>query len=126
MATETRSPITPSTQPARRSVGPGHHGLAMDYREFTEADFEEGWLYELAKGIVDVTEVAGPEHGDVVDRIVVLFVLYRVAHRGVIQFRAGGAECRLRLPGMKSDRHPDQAIYLRPRPPGPRVWERWI
>lgn len=27
---------------------------------------------------------------------------------------------------MTSDRHPDQAIYLRPRPKGARVWTRWV
>ncbi len=41
---------------ARPTVGPEHHGLAMDFDEFTEADFEEGWLYELARGIVIVTK----------------------------------------------------------------------
>ena len=41
-----------------------------------------------------------------------MFILLRSAHPGVINYRAGGGECRLRLPGMQSDRHPDQAIYL--------------
>ncbi len=35
-------------------------------------------------------------------------------------------ECRLRLPAMKCDRHPDQAVYLSPPPDeGPKLWTRW-
>lgn len=75
--------------------------------------------------MIDVTEVPGPKHGRVVDRLTTLFVLYRQAHPGLIQYRAGGAECRLRLPGMQSDRHPDQAVYLIPEPSGPEIWTRW-
>jgi Uma2 family endonuclease len=122
--TELAPPASPPTR--RPIVGPDHHGLAMDFEVFTHAEFQEGWLYELARGIVVVTEVPAPEHGDVVDRITELFVVYRIAHRGVIKYRAGGGECRLRLPGMKSDRHPDQAVYLEPRPKGKRVWTRWV
>lgn len=126
-ATETETPpVAPPTPATRPRVGPGRHGLAMPYDEFVEADFEEGWLYELARGIVAVTEVPAPEHGDIVNRVTELFVVYWIANRPRIKYRAGGGECRLRFPGMKSDRHPDQAIYLHPRPKGPNVWTRWI
>ena len=27
---------------------------------------------------------------------------------------------------MVSDRHPDQAVYLDPQPPGPAPWTQWI
>src|SRR5437660_5834201 len=88
----------------RRRIGPADHGQRMTLEEFIEADFEEGWLYELARGVIDVTEVPGPHHGRIVDRITSLFVLYRIAHPGRIDYRAGGGECRIRLPGMQSDR----------------------
>jgi Uma2 family endonuclease len=126
MATDTVTPAVEPTRPGRITVGPEHHGRAMAFPAFIEADFQEGWLYELARGIVIVTEVPAPEHGEVIWRITELLILYDVAHRGIIKYRAGGSECRLRFPGMNSDRHPDQAIYLRPRPSGPRVWTRWV
>lgn len=44
----------------------------------------------------------------------------------MINYSAGGGECCLRLPGMQSDRHPDQAVYLLPPPDGPRPWTRWV
>ncbi len=125
MATATQPAQSESAQTRRPRVGPDRHGLAMPFEEFVEADFEEGWLYELARGVVAVTEVPGIHHGRIVLRLTELFVLYDVAHRGIIDYQAGGAECRLRFEGMKSDRHPDRAIYLRSEPKGPRPWERW-
>ena len=130
MATATLNPseVRPEAAPARpRTVlGPAHHGLAMDYETFIEADHSEGHLYELARGVVVVTEVPGIHHGRIVMRWGNLFALYDSTHPGVINYRAGGGECRLRLPGMKSDRHPDQAIYLHPNPEGPHPWTRWV
>ena len=110
----------------RRRIGPADHGRRMTLDEFIEADFEEGWLYELARGVIDVTEVPGVNHGRIVHRITRLLIHYEDARPGMINYRAGGGECRLRLPGMQSDRHPDQAIYLFPPPPGPKPWTRWV
>jgi Uma2 family endonuclease len=126
MATVTAAPALESTPSGRISVGPDHHGRAMAFRAFAEADFQEGWLYELARGVVVVTGVPGVHHGRIVGRCTALFVSYEIEHPGIINYRAGGGECRLRLPGMASDRHPDQAIYLHADPGGPDVWERWV
>src|SRR4051812_1082269 len=117
-----RSPMPPTP----RRVGPADHGQRMTLDEFIEADFEEGWLYELARGVIDVTEVPLPHHGRIVYRLARLFILYDVEHPGIIDYQAGGGECRIRLPGMQSDRHPDQAVYLNPEPKGPRPWTRWV
>ncbi len=126
MATVIDKPATTTASPPKPLlVGPENHGLAMPFEGFIEADFVEGWLYELARGIVVVTEVPGIHHGRIVARVTETFVLYDVSHRGIINYRAGGGECSIRLPGMKSDRHPDQAIYLFPDPKGPGVWTRW-
>ena len=109
-----------------RRIGPADHGRRMSFDEFIEADFEDGWLYELARGVIVVTEVPGINHGRIGGRITRLFVLYEDRHPGLINYQANGSECRLRLPGMQSDRHPDQAVYLMPPPPGPKPWSRWV
>ena len=114
------------TQTQRPKIGPADHGRRMTLDEFIEADWTEGWLYELARGVVDVTEVPGTPHGRTVRRVARLFTLYNDAHPGIIQYTAGGAECRIRLPGMQSDRHPDQAIYLTREPKGKKLWTRWV
>ena len=109
----------------RRMIGPKDHGKRMRFQTFIQQSFQDGWLYELARGVIDVTEVPGPKHGRVVRRIARLFMLYDENHPGVIDYSAGGGECRLRLPGMQSDRHPDQAIYLDPQPSGEKPWTQW-
>ena len=98
----------------------------MAFDDFIQADFQEGWLYELARGIVVVTEVPGIHHGRIVQRVARLFHRYDDAHPKFINYLAGGGECRLRFPFMRSDRHPDQAIYLHPDPEGPNLWARWV
>jgi len=110
----------------RTILGPADHGRRMTLDEFIDADWAEGCLYELSRGVVEVTEVPGTPHGWIVRRTARLFDRYDEAHPGLIRYLAGGGECRLRLPGMQSDRHPDQAIYLRPEPPGPHPWKRWV
>ena len=109
-----------------RLIGPDDHGQPATLEEFIAADFEEGFLYELSRGVIDVAEVPGLNHGRTVHRVARLFIHYDDAHPGVINYGAGGGECRIRLPGMVSDRHPDQAIYLDPPPPGQSPWTRWI
>ena len=108
-------------------IGPADHGRELTLDEFIDADFEPGWLYDLARGRVDVTEVPGLNHGRIVRRLTKLIIAYEIARPDVINYSAGGGECRLRLPGMVSDRHPDQAVYLNPPPPGKRSpWTSWI
>lgn len=111
--------------PSALRIGSADHGRRLTLEEFIDAEFEEGWLYELARGVVEVTEVPGPWHGRIVMRLARMFVLYNEQHPGVIHYQAGCGECRMRLPGMVSDRHPDQAVYLDPEPSGTKVWTRW-
>ena len=74
-----------------------------------------------------MTKVPGFDHGWVVDQITQMFCDYRRDRPGLIRYRAGGGECRLRLRGMATDRHPDQAVYLDPKPAiTSRLWEQWI
>jgi Uma2 family endonuclease len=108
-----------------RTIGPADHGRPIAFSDFIDADFEDGWLYELARGAIVVTEVPGPSHGRIVLRLSRLFTFYDRDHPGIIEYQAGGMECRIRLPGMSCDRHPDQAVYVTPEPEGPRPWTRW-
>ena len=38
----------------------------MTLEEFREADVEEGYRYELARGVLEVTEVPNDPHGEIV------------------------------------------------------------
>ena len=100
-----------------RRIGPSDHGQRLTLDEFIEADFEEGWLYELARG-VDRRDRGSraPITGGLSSRLADLLDALRAStSAGVIELsRREGSDVPLRLPGMQSDRHPDQAVYLDP------------
>ena len=56
----------PSKAPAR--LRPSDHGRRMAFEDFIRCDFEDGCLYELARGVIVVTEVPGIHHGLIVQR----------------------------------------------------------
>ena len=47
-------------------IGPADHGRAMTLEEFRDAEEEEGYRYELARGVLEVTEVPNDPHGQIV------------------------------------------------------------
>ena len=101
----------------RIRVSLADHGRRMTLEEFEEADFEEGYRYELAKGVLEVTLVPGEPHGLIVHMLYKLFTRYEDAHPGMIHRFGGASEFRLCLPAMVSGRNPDLAVALRNMPP---------
>jgi Uma2 family endonuclease len=97
-------------------VGPADHGRMMTLDEFEEAEFEEGYRYELARGVLEVSEIPGELHGVIVWVLLRLVADYDRTHPGVIHRAGGGSEYRFRLPVMQSGRHPDVAVTLRNTP----------
>jgi Uma2 family endonuclease len=88
----------------------------MTLEEFQEAEEEQGYRYELARGVLEVTQVPNDPHGVVVWNLLSSVQDYSRAHARVI-YRAGGAgEFRLWLPAMVSGRNPDVAVALRETP----------
>src|SRR4051794_21858485 len=81
-------------------IGPADHGRAMTLEEFREAEEEEGYCYELAGGVLEVTEVPNDPHGQNISNLEGLFHRHRAAHPETILRIGGGAEFRLWLPGM--------------------------
>ena len=51
---------------AQLRLRPADNGRALTLDEFREADEEEGHRYELAGGVLEVTEVPNDPHGGVV------------------------------------------------------------
>jgi Uma2 family endonuclease len=97
-------------------IGPADHGRLMTLEEFQEAEEEQGYRYELARGVLEVTQVPNDPHGVVVWNLLSSVRDYSRARPGVI-YRAGGAsEFRLWLPAMVSGRNPDVAVALRKTP----------
>jgi Uma2 family endonuclease len=101
-------------------IGPADHGSSMTLDEFADAEVEEGYRSELARGILEVTRVPSDPHGAIVWIILRLLAVYDLQHPGVIYRAGGGSEFHLWLRGMMSGRHPDVAVALQGTPPDSR------
>lgn len=97
-------------------IGPADHGRAMTQQEFLDAEEEEGFRYELARGVLEVTEVPNDAHGKLVCFFYDRLAFYRREHPRRIDRYGGGNEFRLWVPGMGSGRNPDVAVALRATP----------
>jgi Uma2 family endonuclease len=94
-------------------IGPANHGRAMTLEEFREAEEQPGYLYELARGVLEVSEVPADDHGQIVDNLHEAMSEYRRQHPGGrIRRIAHGSDIRLIIPELVSDRHPDLAIVF--------------
>ena len=103
-------------QRATLRIGPADHGRAMTLEEFRDVDEEPGYRYELARGILEVTEVPNDPHGQVEWNLLRALARYAEEHPGVIQRSGGLGSFRLWLPGMISGRNPNVAVVLRGAP----------
>ncbi len=99
------------TTPLR--IGLADRGRRMTLEEFLEADVEEGYRYELARGVLEVTQVPNDPHGVVVANLYDAISRYRREPPGVIRRYGGGAEFQFVLPGRISGRNPDLGVVFR-------------
>ena len=109
-------------------LGPQHHGRKMSLKAFEFAQVEEGWLVELARGYLVVSEVANYLHAMQIIAITRLLWQYEATHPGVIHAILGSMECKLLIPEFHSERYPDISVYLT-APKGRldrTLWRRWI
>lgn len=99
-----------------RRIGPADNGCSMTLEEFREAEEEPGYRYELARGVLEVSEVPNDPHGHIVFNLYLALARYHRAHPRLVQRYGGAGEFRLWLPGMISGRNPDVAVVLRGTP----------
>ena len=89
----------------------------------------ESRLFELSRGIVTMVDVPNPWHFKLIDAIRRQLTAFGDKQPQLIFGIAGGGECKLLIPGLESERHPDLAVYKKP-PPGGRnddeVWSQWV
>jgi Uma2 family endonuclease len=101
-----------STTRTRVRIGPADHGRRMTLDEFREAEEQRGYLYELARGVLEVSEIPGDSHCQIVHNIHEVFSLYRRDNPGLILRIGHGSDVRFIIPDLGSDRHPDLAIVF--------------
>lgn len=107
-------------------IGPGDNGRRMRLAEFDHAEVQEGYIHELNRGVIEVSDVPNLPHFAQVNATRRQFAAYDLANPGRIYAIAGGGDCKLLVGAFESERHPDIAIYKSPPPSGKNVWATWI
>ena len=110
----------------RVRVGPEDHGRRMSFADFQRAEATTGHIYELARGVVEVTDIPGRRHALILNEIRLQLGNYTAVHKDVIKYLGGGAEAKTEMPGMESERHPDLSIYLASMPKDEYPWDKWV
>ncbi len=93
-------------------IGPADHGRRMSLEDFREAEEQPGYRYELARGVLEVTETPSDDHGQVVHNTHEEFSDYRRQRPGLIRRIGHGSDVRLLIPEWNSDRNPDLAVIF--------------
>jgi Uma2 family endonuclease len=107
-------------------IGPQDHGRRMSLDEFDTAEGIEGYLYELSRGVIIVTDVPHPHHYRQLKAIRLQLAVYQVAHQDRVDGIASGSDCKILLSGYESERHPDLAVYSQPPGNARDVWATYI
>jgi Uma2 family endonuclease len=109
-------------------IGPADHGRRMSLEEFEHAKVQEGYLYELSRGIITVSDVPNRLHMMLVDATKDQLHFYKVTQPGCIHLINTGGECKLLIPTFDSERHPDLSLYLTVPPPieNANLWHHWF
>lgn len=97
-------------------IGPADHGRLMTLEEFRKAEEVDGYCYELARGVLEVSEVPNDPHGLIVWIVLRIIASFDQNHPGLIYRAGGGSEFRIWLPRMVSGRNPDVAVALHGTP----------
>jgi Uma2 family endonuclease len=93
-------------------IGPADHGRMMTLQEFMDAAEEPGYRYELARGVLEATEVPDDPHALIERLFVGRLRDYEKDHPGVFYRVGSSGSARSWLPGMVSGRNPDIAVVL--------------
>lgn len=107
-------------------VGPADNGKRMSLEEFEHAEAKEGHSYELSRGVIIVVDVPDWGHLAQLDEAREQFSAYRRRHKGRIYRIAHGADCKILLPDLESERHPDLAVYMAPPTDMTDIWAHWV
>lgn len=107
-------------------IGPADDGRRMSLKDFDHAPVVEGYLYELSRGIITVSDVPKIRHALQEQAVREQLTAYKLTHPRRIYFIAPGSGAKLLIWEYESERHPDVSIYLAPPPPVDDPWTAWI
>lgn len=97
----------------------------MPLAEFDRVTVDDASRYELAKGVIEVSDVPGRVHQLVLQEVRKQFTAYELRRDSPVRFQGGGSEAKVFIAAYESERHPDWAVYLTPMPEMDQPWEIW-
>lgn len=107
-------------------VGPADHGRPMSLDEFDLAEGQEGYRYELSRGIITVSDVPDLEHQAQVEATHKQFFHYRTTHEDMVYRLVEGGSAKILLADLQSERHPDLVLYKSRPLDRDNVWATWV
>ena len=105
---------------------PQYHGQRMSLEDFDRAETEAPGLFELSKGIIEVSDVPDLSHGRVVANVRQQLTLFEMANAGIIKYMSSGGEAKVLIESVESERHPDWLVYLTEAPNEAQPWSIWV
>jgi Uma2 family endonuclease len=112
----------------KTKIGPRDHGRRMSLKAFEFVPVEEGFLYELARGYIVVSEVANFPHARRTAFIRKRLDHYHVENPEALYEILDGSQSKVLIPDWESERHPDIAVYFT-APKGKQdrtMWRSWV
>ena len=104
----------------RTRIGPADHGRTMTLQEFLDAEETPGYRYELARRVIEVSDVPNDSHAKVVDNLHEGFSDARRRSPGVIDRITEASGVQVVIPVLDFDRHPDLAVIFVGKAPDDR------
>ena len=101
-----------ATATDRLRLSPADHGRVMSLDDYLDTEVESGFRYELARGVLEVTNIPNDPHGEIIWTLIRLLAAYDQTHPRIIQRAGGAGEFHFAMPQMISGRNPDVAVAL--------------
>src|SRR5437588_9917448 len=95
-----------STRKTAITVGPQDNGRRMSLEDFHVAQAQEGYNYELSRGVVVVIDIPNYQHLAQMMAVNRQVYAYDLQHPGKIDTIASGSECKLLIVDLQSGRTP--------------------
>ena len=101
-------------------IGPADNGRRMPLEDFIDAEAVGAYRYELARGVVEVTEVPNDPHAQIVHNTHEALSEYGRHHPGLVRRLVHASDVQLIIPEWESERHPDLSVISRDAEPNAR------
>jgi len=107
-------------------VGPADRGKRMSLAAFDRAEAQEGFVYELSYGVIEVSDIPSLEHARIEEFVRDEFVVFRRANPDKVAAVLHGSSAKTMIFEIETERHPDLSVYLTPAPYGGQPWKDWV